>query len=60
MDRGERIMEKTIEIQLQELREKIAADIEAIDLADFRSIGSDAFFGAIRMRTMATFIARGK
>ena len=53
-------MEKTIEIQLQELREQIAREIEAVDLSDFKSVGSDAFLGAIRTRTVASIIARGQ
>jgi ribosomal silencing factor RsfS len=53
-------LEKTIEIQLQELREKIANDIENLDLTDAAKISGDAFMASLRMRTIASITARGK
>lgn len=56
-------MEKTLDIQLAELREQIAQDIENRSkglLEDAKSIGSDAYLVATQTVLACTLIARGK
>ena len=40
------------------IREEIAAEIMAIDLSEAKAISSDYFAGAIRMRTVASIVAK--
>ena len=47
-------MEKTLEMHMEELREQIAKEIEAIDL------GGTAQLNALGMRMIAAKVARGK
>lgn len=46
-------MEKTVAIQLQELREQIAQEIEAVEIEASKT-------NALGMQTLAALIARGK
>jgi hypothetical protein len=43
----------------QEIRERIANEIEALDLTEAKDISSDWFAASIRMRTVCAIIARG-
>jgi len=45
-------MEKTLKIQIKELREKIAKDIESIEIEDSKT-------NAVGMKILAAKIARG-